>query len=384
MRVLKALVREGVIEMRKIVANLFKKTNIKLIYVLLPIFIVSAAISVYSLSKPASVTEVINDNSLQMETSYDYKATITPNILYPEGGTIEVGNTIFKKITTAIPFTLKSTVKSENEVIAKGTHEVQLVVKAGEFWDKTFPLESKQSFEQKGTDLSILNETFTIDLEKIKTFITQVEEETGIRPDQYVLEVVPNIQGTINYAEKESVLKAEDKLIFQYSYEEIKLASEKEYSSVTPFTTNQVIKNTISLFGFVIPLNLVQIVSMLLSVLLLIPMVFIYKTWMKDQIKPTMSQVDKINKKYGSRIITVSQKENVSQKSIFTLYSFKSLLKISDEKELPIFSFRESLNESATYFIIDGDYFYNYETSNVSLVRSTNKDTGVGKAYVEG
>ena len=129
----------------------------------------------------------------QIGDNYDYKATITPNILYPNGGTVEVGDTIFKKITTAIPFNLKSTINSDNEVIAKGTHEVQLLVNAGDLWERSFPLEQKKSFEQKGTEISLIDTAYKIDLGKVNTFITQVEEETGIRPSQYTIEVVPNI-----------------------------------------------------------------------------------------------------------------------------------------------------------------------------------------------
>ena len=53
--------------------------------------------------------------------------------------------------------------------------------------------------------------------------------------------------------------------------------------------------------------------------------------------KSLFNPVDKINKKYGNRIIPVSQKINSAQKSIITLHSFKSIIKIADEKELPIF-----------------------------------------------
>ena len=83
-------------------------------------------------------------NTSQIETSYDYKATITPNILYPNGGTVEVGDTIFKKITTAIPFNLKSTINSDNEVIAKGTYEVQLASQGRGPLGKIIPFRAKK------------------------------------------------------------------------------------------------------------------------------------------------------------------------------------------------------------------------------------------------
>ncbi|QBP41864.1 DUF5305 family protein [Paenisporosarcina antarctica] len=64
------------------------------------------------------------------------------------------------------------------------------------------------------------------------------------------------------------------------------------------------------------------------------------------------------NKKYGSRIIPVSQKINSAQKSMITLFSIESAIKIADEKELPVFFSRVQQDEKALYFIIDGDYLY--------------------------
>ena len=345
--------------------------------------LLSAAVSIYSFSQSATTTNEKNDNSTQIKTTYDYKATITPNILYPDGGTVEVGDTIFKKITTAIPFNLTSTINSGNEVIAKGTHEVQLVINAGDLWEKSFPLEQQQSFEQKGTEISIIDNAYKIDLEKINAFIMQVEEETGIRPSQYTIEVVPTIIGTINYAGKERDIQVEDKLIFQYSYDDIVLSSEKTFASTTPFSTTEVITNTFKLVGVALPLTPVRTVSTVVSLLLLLTILYMNKDFFTKRSTQNPSQIDRINKKYGNRIIQVSEKENIAQKSIITLTSFKSILKIADEKELPIFYHNVHQDGRTAYFIIDGDYFYNYETPKTELVRSTKKGVGSDEVYAK-
>jgi len=361
-----------------------KGNNKKLFSPLLLVLIIAVTILIYSLSQPATTTNQINDNNPRIETSYDYKATVKSNLLYPNGGTIEVGDTIIKKITTAIPFNLKSTIHSENEVLAKGTHEVQLLVKAGDVWERMFPLEEKQGFEVKGTALSILDNAYKIDIEKVNAFITQVEEETGISLSQYEIEVIPNIKGTIYLAGKEMNIQVQDKLMFQYSFEEIKLASDKTFSSATSLTTNQVITNNFILFGMHFPLSLVRIISSLVSILVLVTIIFTYKYLMINRDKPVVSQVDKINKKYSSRIISISQKVNMTQKSILTLDSFTSVLKIADDKELPIFLHEDQQNDSAVYFIVDGDYFYSYETTLIDPVPVTSKGKRKGKTYAIG
>lgn len=370
--------------MRKLSVKKFKENNKKIVFTLVILLIISVPISVYSLVKPISTSNQITDNSLEISTSYDYKATIKPNILYPDGGTVEVGNTIFKKITTSIPVHLKSTINSENVVIAKGSQEIHLIVKAGEFWERTFPLAQKQTFEQKGKQIPIIDNTFNVNLEEVNTFIAKVEEETGISPNQYAIEIVPNILGTINYEGRERDFQLDDKLVFQYSFDEITLASEKTFSSETPFMSSEVITNSFTVFGFSMPLILIRTISTLIASILLIVLIYTNKNLLLNRNKPIRSQVDKINKKYGNRIITVSQKLNIDLKSIITLSSFTSILKVADEKELPIFCHKIHEDGTALYFIVDGDYVYNYETIKSALIHTTEKGIISEKAYANG
>ena len=365
--------------MVEIVARVFKKNNKKLLIIFTVLLLMSTSITVYSMSQPNTLTNKSDENVSRIDTIYDYKATIKPNLLNPEGGTIEVGDTFFKKITTAIPFTIKSTILSDNEVQANGTYEINLIVKAGELWEKTFPLDKEQTFQQNATEISILDKSYNIDIEKMKTFITQAEEETGVRSDQNTIEVIPTIKGTINYDGQEVPFQVNEKLIFQYTYEKIILASEKSYTSSLPFSTTKEITNSMGIFNLELPVDIVRIVSAFLSITLLISTLFIgYKTQWKVRIKPIPTQIEKINKKYSSRIIHVAEKINTNQKSIITVQSFTSILRIADEKELPIFHINNQQSEFATYFIVEGEYFYQYEVSKIEnvLSRSSKKAPG--------
>jgi hypothetical protein len=370
--------------LRGILANVLKKNKKKLFIILVTLLIISASISVYSFSQPIITTNQNNENNSQIVTGYDYKATITPNILYPNGGTVEVGDTIFQKITTEIPFNLKSTIHSMNLVVAKGTHEVKLLIKAKDLWERTFPLEQKQEFTQEGTEISVIDNTYKLDLEEIQSFITQVEVETEIRSDLYTLEVIPNIQGKILFDGKEKTFQVQDKLTFQYSYGEIKRASEKSFTFSIPFTTSQTITNTFHLFGRKLPLSPVRTVSTLLSIFLLATIIYAYKKLVIHRDRPVTSQVERIHKKYRNRIISVSQKLNITQKSIFTLDSFQSIIKIADEKELPIFFYKDHQTNSGNYFLVDSDYLYNYETIKTDVVPATKKGAGSDNSYARG
>lgn len=355
--------------------------NKNFLYLLVLLFLLSTAISAYTILQPAKTNNQIYENKIQIESRYDYKAKVTPNILYPDGGTIDVGNTIFKKITTAIPFQLTSSITAERQVEVQGTHEVQLAIIAGDLWEKIFPMEEKQKFKQKGLDISLIDHTYSIDLETIQSFITKVEDETGIRSEQYTLEIRPNIEGTINYKGEERAIQVQDILTFQSSYDEIQLAGEKEFSTSSPFTSDRIMTNVFHIGGMEVPINPVRTGSIISSLLLLAAILFITKEHWHARKNQIDSHFDTINKKYRSRIIPVSQKINMTQKSIFVLDSFKSVLKIADEKELPIFYFIDLQNESDIYFLVDGDYLYSYEARKTEVISAAKKKTGSDRLY---
>jgi Family of unknown function (DUF5305) len=342
----------------------------------------SSLLAIYSFLQPTTISTQVNKNTSQIETGYDYKAEITPNVLYPSGGTVDAGNTLFNTITTAIPVNLHSTIFSEREVTARGTHEVQLVIKAGEIWERSFPLGKKHSFEHSGTEISILDDTYKIDLEQVKSFIMQVEKETGITPTQYTLEVLPNIEGFIKDAGREKAFQVQDRLVFQYTFNEILLASEKNFTSMIDFSSSNVDVNSFSIFGFGLSLYYVRIGSTAFSFLLLLAFLFLHRNSNVFSTTKNASEMEIINKRYANRIIPVTQKINISQKSIFVLDSFKSILKIADEKELSIFLNKDQKEASAVYFIVDGDYLYTYETIKMNHIPN---DTNLGSdAYARG
>lgn len=354
--------------MKEIVEKLLKRDKKRVSFILLLLLTMSAIISVYSWSMSTSETKQINENVSQIQTSYDYKATLIPNILYPNGGTVEAGNTIMKKIAKDIPFNLQTTIYSEVPVIANVSHEVHLLLKAGEYWEKSFPLEQKKTFEKTATEVSLINGNYKIDLEMIKNFITKVEDEIGVRSDKYTMEIVPNVQGTINFNGVEKDIQMEDNLIFQISYDEILLASEKEFASSIPFISTKVTANKINLFGFDISPVPVRITSTVFVLLFAVLISYLNKDFVASRKRIAPSQGEKINKKYGNRLIPVTYKVEIGQKSIVALNSFKAIIQIADAKELPIFFY-----ESKLYFIIDGDYMYQFEINEMELSRSRSR-----------
>lgn len=319
--------------------------------------IISTSIAIYSWLQPNKITSENVDNDLQIKTQYDYQATISPNILYPDGGVIEKKKELVKAILSDIPFTINSTIRSDKPVTVKGSYEIQLIVKADNIWEKKFTIGEKKNFSGNGTEISIFKgDRFKIDYESVSDFISDVEEELSIQPEYYSLIVQPYVNGIIQYNDSTQVLTLQDQLVFQDYFENVILGSDTEYSSSLPFTTSTVTENEISLFKFTIPLILVRLISSVLALLFLaIYLLLIVKFKQKQSVQ------EKIIRKHKDKLIPLSKQIETYNHSVVHLHSFKSLLQISDSKELPIFYVSSSIDHATVYFIIDSYYIFQYK-----------------------
>ncbi|MGN7385463.1 DUF5305 family protein [Sporosarcina sp. SAFN-015] len=346
--------------LNRILATVLKKNNKKLFVSLLSLLLIVGIVTIYTWIIPNANTAQSEDGIPEMVTAFDYKAMVTPNVLHPNGGTVEAGETLYKNITTAIPIDLKSIISADEEVLAKGSYEVQLLIKAGGNWERAFSLQDKQSFEGKGTDISVISSSYQIDLGQVNAFILQVENETGVRHPKYELEVVPTIQGELQYSDKVKELDIQDKLIFDYLPEEIKLASEKAYSTAIEPNENQTLTKSFSILGLSIPLLLVRIISISLFLLLILSILFSLVYLDEGPVNDDTSEAERLSKKYGRRVIPISEQIDFTGKTIVHFATFTSMLKIADEIEQPIFFYENGNDDSQMYLIVDLFCVYMY------------------------
>lgn len=362
--------------MQKPFEKLQKVGQKKIFLILSILFVLFIFITIFSWVRSSTISTTIYSNDIQIQTSYDYKATMRPTILYPDGGTIEVNDTILRNITSAIPLSIKATISSDNPIAVNGTHEVQVKITSGEYWERIFPLEEKQTFKTEGTEINILNNAtdYKIDLEQINNFIQKVEDEIQIRPEAYIIEIIPNIQGTISFDDTEEIINLTDNLIFQQYSDEIILASEKDFTSSIPFTNSIISQNSINLFSFEIPVTIIRTISTVCTFLILVLMIYMKKNLTMHRKKSVQLESKKINKRYKNRLIHISQKIDTTQKSIIPLNAFKHLIQIADSKELPIFYYSHYADETKLYFVIDGSQLYQYEIHEAEFSRGLNEN----------
>ncbi|MBB4823355.1 hypothetical protein HNO89_000575 [Sporosarcina luteola] len=315
-------------------------------------------IALFCFLLPANLSEKDPENTVSLSAHFDYKATTAPNALHPSGGTVPVGETMIKKITTGIPVDWTISLTAADEVRAVGTYEAVVAIKAESLWEKEFPLVKKTSFEKVGTSLVLLEEKSTVDLEKLNAFITQVEEETGISPSKYSIEIIPRLDGFIQSAGVERDMPHQEPLIFQYGFDSITLASDKTSTLDIEFGGTPSIPNAVNLGALSISIQSARLISVLLFLITLATLLAMNRPiWVKRKRAPN----DVITKKYGSRLIEIDPRQGEwMDLPVLHLTSMKSLIRIADEKELPIFFYKQQ-EEKGTYFILDGHFHYKYE-----------------------
>lgn len=340
-------------------------------FIVLGLLAISVIIASYCWLQPTTVTTQNITNTINVRTDYNYQATITPNRLYPEGGTFDVNNAILLNVTDKIPVTLQTTINSNSPIIVDGTQEIQLKLIAGHYWEKIFPLAKEKSFNIEGTEISLINGNYDIDLKMIKSFIAEVEKEVSIRPEFYTLEINPNINGTLHYNGNDQLLAHDNKLVFQIYFNEVLLASDKSFDSSYPFTFEKSEVNTINLAGLIMPVKPVRLLSSLCTLLFLLISIGLFKNQISSKYLLPVSENEKIQKKYGNRLIPVTQKTDSTPQNIITLNSIKSLVQIADVKDLPIFHYQfPQQPNNHLYFMIEGDYTYHFNVTVSPFVRS--------------
>ncbi|WLR55491.1 DUF5305 family protein [Mesobacillus subterraneus] len=321
------------------------------------VYIITTFIAFKAFLTPADNVETKINNSISQNTVFDYKATVTPNTLYPDGGTIEPGKSIFTNITSSIPVNIKTSIQSDNPIEAEGTKEIVLSISSGDLWEKEFPLKPAESFSLTGKDLSIVDGKYIIDLDKVSNFIETVESETKISNSSYMVSIKPKFEGFLTYKDNQYEFKNDALLSFEYTKEKISLMNENglEYVNNSNVEDNIVTDTRFQILGIDAPLEIVRWASTFLSILLLIVLGLIYFS------KKTGSgshEAESIDKKFKSRIINVSEELDLSGKTKIPLTAFKDLIQISEERELPVF--KQESQSFLHFFVLENDFCFIY------------------------
>ncbi|NLC63895.1 MAG: DUF5305 domain-containing protein, partial [Thermoanaerobacterales bacterium] len=189
--------------------------------------------------------------------------------------------------------------------------------------------------------------------------------------------IKPLVEGDIIFTDNRIPLDSTPEFTFELTNGLMKLVNEapddlmdphSPLNSKTEFVKEDVIERTeisaqkYNLFGWDFSIIASRYVFAIISLLLL---VYLLSLLVREKrlIKQALTEAERIDKKYRSKIIPVKR---LLDTQLLNLESFKALLKIADEKEQPIFRYRES-DDTVIYYVVDGDHVFSYSAYNQSM-----------------
>lgn len=357
------------------------RANRKIFYtVAIIICLTSTIFTFYILRLPTDITEEIDKNNISQETNFNYKADSIPFALNPEGGIVEFDKRTFTKVTNDIIIHISSSIKSDKPISINGTKKVALKLLAEELWEKEYTLEPETSFSLEGSDNRLIDEDYKIALGELINFIKVVEQEINTRPGRYVFEVKPIISGTVSYNGKEIPVDLSSQATIEYSETQIIAGEEKIFTKVTPIADTIVIPQKFSAFGKEISIMNAKYLFTITNLIIFFSLL-IWTSHVIRANKSSLTEAQKIDRKYKVRLINVMQEANKSNHERIVLDSFASLITISDEKECPIFRY-ENKNK-IIYYVMNEGYAFLYEICNILDKDVSIHDNSViaGKCY---
>lgn len=327
--------------------------------------------TVYTFAKPTNIVEKKTNNVISQDTTITYDLEVNKSTLYPNGGIVKPKSGIMANLTKAIHLHINSAVNAKNDIKVKGKQKVYIRLIAENLWEQDFALGNEVPISSNGTNISILNNDYTIVPSNFINYINNIEKEVNTRPNRYIMAIEPSISGEINANGRILPLGNAPVLYFQINNNVLNqiddpsksLSSDnnitpgiKKSTKVIPIESTVVIPQYIDMFNKKVPVNTARYIFVVLLIIISLPIIREIITYRVNKLSK-LKESDIIDRKYGKRLIFTDGVINMS--NMMTMASFNSLIKISDEKESPVFRC-ENVDGDIRYCVIDSNVVYTY------------------------
>ena len=180
--------------------------------------VLSLALTIFAFTRP--LTRPAENIPYQQDSYFMYSAAGTEGVY--DSNTIQPGEPIFPKLTCILNVGIAYNVTGNGLQSVTGSHQLSARVldeKSG--WQRTLPLDSETSF--RGNSYST---QAALDLCQIEALVASVEEQTGLHPNMYTLELVAHTNVTGNLISQPLSDSLDSVLKFQFDKVNFHLISE--------------------------------------------------------------------------------------------------------------------------------------------------------------
>lgn len=322
--------------------------------------ILLSGFSIFKILSPKTEEEQITLYSYSMTVDSGYKVYLKENEIYSDMIMEEnmiYPQSIFDKLE--INFYSKFLIL-DSEADIETDYSIDIVVRGYQIikdekkiaYEKKFPIVAKANI--KSSNEANISEKTLIDLNEYEAYVSNVETVINANPNREA-EIIfsGNFKAETEFEDKEEVFTYSIPLpLFDKLFVINKPAPIEKFDSIK--------KTEIKEIEIEKSMLIVPIAVIIITLLLFIYVLFFTVAPTKDEMR--ILKFKGIIRKYGSRIVKVSQAIGCYYETTIIITDIESMIKICDEQNLPILYIpnKEGMPEEDTMFILGKDIQYMY------------------------
>ncbi|HUF00688.1 MAG TPA: signal peptidase I [Anaerolineales bacterium] len=295
----------------------------------LPLFaffaLVFLGLSVFAFIRP--LTRTADKIEYQQESHFSYSATGTP-VIY-DTDMVRSGEPVFPRLTCFLNIAFTYSVLGDQLQGVSGSHQlIARVMDEQSGWQRTIPMNQRTDFS--GNSFST---TSTLDLCQIVSLVNTLKEETGLRANNFTLEIIPQMVMTASAEGNQIVDSFEPRLVFRFDEVHFSLSTPKGqddplyFSKQSSAENSNVEANTLSLLGWKPAISTIRAIALLGLTLSLGGLLFtgsrIFRTAQE-------SQEALIRLRYGALLVNVYERNLEPAAMLIDVTTIDELAKLAE------------------------------------------------------
>lgn len=326
------------------------------------------ALAIWAFATPTS-RQVTHDTFAQVGATYTYTAAIVPDALYPSGGTAPADSPVFPNITKELTVSMLPTLTATGPMKVSLHMDPVLRVIAQGLWQQDSPLGNPQSFSGNLSGMHLAPSDWSVDVAGISGDISSIEKAILAVPTTYLIVLDPRLSGVVTHGGEREALNWDPRLTFAVQSGTWLVRGPLAFSHRLHFQQVQSAPVAFQPLGIKMSPLVGRLVFGLLAVLLLALWALLW--WPQRAQRPRETPWQRLDRKHRGRIVRTSVNVQSLHRELVYVESFDVLLRMVEEKELPIL--RSESPGTVEYVVVDGTLAYavRYPRTTPDVIQAT-------------
>ncbi|MBU7006554.1 DUF5305 family protein [Phosphitispora fastidiosa] len=330
--------------------------------IILGMFLISLIFTYLAFSTPVKSKETVITHKVKYIADFSCFAEARPSVLFPQGEKIKDPKNLFTRIISSIKAKAAIRITSDTPISIEGESRIILRLRADELWSKDFLLMPERKFKfDKITSATVLEEIYSIDVNKFISFIDQVEKETQVLGGNYTLSVIPVVMARTSKSKIN--LDFSPEYTFNLSKTQITTTSNSLQEQENPIEGTQEKLNRVGVGFLTLPVVFARYLFSCLVIVILTGLIYHRRVF--NTVQTEIREDERIKLKYGSRMVFADSGSILGNKdTVIKVGGINDLLKIADEHDKPLICIPEGLETAyaaTVYCVMDSNIMYIFE-----------------------